>query len=87
MEWALQDSNLRASDYESAALTAELRARLCCFSFPDSSRKVEGRGGVASGFAPISPERIGYSPRRNCDSALLTILYGKPTFAYIVEKF
>jgi outer membrane lipopolysaccharide assembly protein LptE/RlpB len=26
-EWAQQDSNLRASDYESAALTAELWAR------------------------------------------------------------
>ena len=42
---------------------------------------------MASGFVPISHERIRYSPRRNCDSALLTILYGKLTFAYIVEKF
>ena len=31
MRWALQDSNLRASDYESAALTAELRARFVAF--------------------------------------------------------
>ena len=27
-EWALKDLNLRPTDYESAALTAELRARL-----------------------------------------------------------
>src|SRR6266508_6328060 len=29
LEWARQDSNLGPTDYESAALTAELRAREC----------------------------------------------------------
>jgi hypothetical protein len=35
--WALKDLNLRPTDYESAALTAELRARLGCnfLNYPD----------------------------------------------------
>ena len=32
--WALQDSNLQPTDYESGALTIELRAQLCATCRP-----------------------------------------------------
>ena len=53
--WARQDSNLGPMDYESTALTAELRARGCvCLTF--YSRQLGaigfgGGGGLDGGFA------------------------------------
>src|ERR687888_385880 len=56
--WARQDSNLGPTDYESAALTAELRARdlrravavvsrLCRWAEPDSPERSPSRGRYA----------------------------------------
>jgi hypothetical protein len=41
--WAQKDSNLRPTDYESAALTAELWARMAISRCSDGAAKQNGR--------------------------------------------
>ncbi|SPE35953.1 hypothetical protein SBA6_500008 [Candidatus Sulfopaludibacter sp. SbA6] len=49
--WALKDLNLRPTDYESAALTAELRARSIALRF---YRTAAARRGPATADAPVA---------------------------------
>ncbi len=52
MWWALQDLNLRPTDYESAALTAELRARTLALIGGANGRM------AAKAFHPSNPRAI-----------------------------
>ena len=61
--WARQDSNLRPRDYESPALTAELRARdklnVCCKYMYDTSRdRTSNADASLSGCGTRSPVLI-----------------------------
>src|SRR5438309_5196593 len=58
LEWALQDLNLGPTDYESAALTAELRART---NAECRMRSAELPGKIARATAPTSLFRIRHS--------------------------